>query len=132
MGISRVNATGEFVYKIKKWNKEYRDSVVEVQFTPRSGNSALPPYLLVPTTISWKSRMSGSPHSMTYLRHHLKSPHCISRRISNTSGTFRDLRSGKKKNKFCKHDLYLQQYRSLDGSTLLVQCENRDFQIFEL
>ena len=97
MGISRVNATGEFVYKIKKWNKEYRDSVVEVQFTPRSGNSALPPYLLVPTTISWKSRMSGSPHSMTYLRHHLQSPHCILRRISNTSGTFRDLRSGKKK-----------------------------------
>jgi hypothetical protein len=39
--------------------------------------------------------MSGSPHSITYLRHHLQSPHCISPRIPITSGTFRDLRSGK-------------------------------------
>ena len=44
---------------------------------------------------SWKTRMSGSPHSMTYLRHHLQSSHCTSPRIPIPSGTFQELRSGK-------------------------------------
>jgi len=88
-----------------KRNRERRN------VTSRSGNSALPlhrhcirfssPPIAVPTTISWKSRMYGSPRSMTYLLHHLQSPRCISPRIPITSGTFQELRSGKPF--FCKH-----------------------------
>ena len=101
----RVNTMVEFICKWKgrlKRNRERRN------VTSRSGNSALPlhrfssPPIAVPTTISWKSRMYGSPCSMTYLLHHLQSPRCISPRIPITSGTFQELQSGKPFF-FCNH-----------------------------